>query len=267
MSAPTKKTRWTEESKLRERELIAIMSDPDSTEGELASARDELVTIHIPLVEYLARRFRDRGESEEDLRQVGMVGLIKAVDRFDPSMGNEFSTFATPTIVGEIKRYFRDHGWSVRVPRRLQEMRMKISRTSEEISQLKGRSPTVAELAEAIGVPEEQIIEGLESAQAYSTSSLDSPTSRGDGDDGLVLLGDSIGSEDSELARLEFHESLKPLLDKMDDRQRSIVVMRFFKNMTQAQIAEEVGVSQMHVSRLLASALGELREGLGEDNY
>lgn len=268
MTPPQTTTSWTEESKIREKKLIAVLQSPDTTDSEKQAARDELVTIHIPLVEYLARRFRDRGESPEDLRQVGMIGLIKAVDRYDPDRGAELSTFATPTIIGEIKRHFRDHGWSVRVPRRLQELRMKISAATEELSQTTGRPPTVNELAKYLDVSPQEIVEGLESAQAYSTSSLDSPGSGGGtSDEGTATLMDTLGDDDEALELIVNRETLRPLLDALDDRERTIIISRFFKNHTQAQIAKEVGVSQMHVSRLLTSALTQLREGLEEDAY
>lgn len=268
MNPPRRTTSWTAESKIREKELIAILSADDATKSERQAARDELVTIHMPLVEYLARRFRDRGESPEDLRQVGMIGLIKAVDRYDPDRGAELSTFATPTILGEIKRHFRDHGWSVRVPRRLQELRMRIAAATEQISQESGHPPTVNQLAERLEITPAEVLEGLESAQAYSTSSLDSPGGNGGaGEDGGSTLLDTLGSDDEALAGIENRETLRPLLDQLDDRERTIVILRFFKNRTQAQIAEEVGVSQMHVSRLLNSALAQLREGLDEDSY
>lgn len=267
MNPPQTTSSWTEESKAREKELIAVLASDSSSEAEKAAARDELVTIHIPLVEYLARRFRDRGESPDDLRQVGMIGLIKAVDRYDPDRGAELSTFATPTIVGEIKRHFRDHGWSVRVPRRLQELRMKISAATDELAQSTGRPPTVNELAEYLEITPQEVVEGLESAQAYSTSSLDSPGSGGTSDEGSATLMDTLGDEDDALDRIVNRETLRPLLDALDDRERTIIISRFFKNQTQAQIAQEVGVSQMHVSRLLNSALAQLRDGLEEDAY
>ncbi|MFZ1361999.1 MAG: RNA polymerase sigma factor SigF [Candidatus Nanopelagicales bacterium] len=268
MNPPQTTTSWTEESKVREKELIAILASDTASDSEKQAARDELVTIHIPLVEFLARRFRDRGESPEDLRQVGMIGLIKAVDRYDPDRGAELSTFATPTIVGEIKRHFRDHGWSVRVPRRLQELRMKISAATDELSQKTGRPPTVNELAEHLEITPQEVVEGLESAQAYSTSSLDSPGSGGGtSDEGNATLMDTLGDDDEAIDLIVNRETLRPLLDALDDRERTIIISRFFKNQTQAQIAKEVGVSQMHVSRLLNSALAQLREGLEEDAY
>jgi RNA polymerase sigma-B factor len=171
----------------------------------------------------------------------------------------EFSTYATPTIVGEIKRHFRDKGWAVRVPRRLQELRLSISTATAELTQQQGRSPTVAELAGHLGVGEEDVLEGLESANAYSTLSLDAPE-LGESDGPAVI--DSLGTEDEALQGVEYRESLKPLLAQLPERERTILLLRFFKGMTQSQIAERVGISQMHVSRLLARTLAQLREGL-----
>lgn len=262
----TRSTRWTDESRLREKELLAVLAANEPGTAAHVAARDELVTMHLPLVEHLARRFRDRGEPHDDLVQVGTVGLIKAVDRFDADRGVEFSTYATPTIVGEIKRHFRDRGWSIRVPRRLQELRQQISIATAELSQKSGRSPTVAELATFLDLSEDEILEGLESAQAYSTLSLDA-SAPGDDDSDSTSLTDTLGSDDEALEGVEYRESLKPLLAALTERERQIIMMRFFKNMTQAQIAEEVGVSQMHVSRLLTRALAQLRSGLMDDAY
>lgn len=264
--APKRVTRWTDESREREHALIAEMATLDKSDPRYSAVRDEIVTMHLPLVQHLARRFRDRGEMQDDLVQVGTIGLIKAVDRFDPDRGVEFSTYATPTILGEIKRHFRDRGWSIRVPRRLQEMRQQIGMATAELSQKTGRSPTIRELAEYLEVDEDDVIEGIESAQAYSTLSIDAGGGGGDDDDSSSI-SDTMGSEDEALEGVEYRESLKPLLAKLSERERQIIMMRFFKNMTQAQIAEEVGVSQMHVSRLLNKALAELREGLTDDAY
>jgi RNA polymerase sigma-B factor len=219
--------------------------------------------MHLSLVQFLARRFRDRGEPLDDLVQVGTIGLIKAVDRFDPTRGVELSTYATPTIVGEIKRHFRDKGWAVRVPRRLQELRISLARATAELTQTAGRSPTVAELAAHLGISEDDVIEGIEGAQAYSTTSLDAP--HGGGDDGEgAQLSDRLGEDDPELEVVEYRESLRPLLAALPSRERRILALRFFHGMTQRQIAAEVGISQMHVSRLLASSLETLREGLSD---
>lgn len=225
---------------------------------EYAELRNRLVRMHLPLVEHLARRFRNRGEPLDDLTQVATIGLIKSVDRFDPDRGVEFSTYATPTVVGEIKRHFRDKGWAVRVPRRLQELRLALTTATAELSQLHGRSPTVHELAEKLAISEEEVLEGLESANAYSTLSLDVP----DTDDESPAVADTLGAEDEALEGVEYRESLKPLLEDLPPREKRILLLRFFGNMTQSQIAQEVGISQMHVSRLLARTLAQLREKL-----
>ncbi len=237
--------------------FIELRGLPDGS-AEKAELRNRLVRMHLPLVEHLARRFRNRGEPLDDLTQVATIGLIKSVDRFDPERGVEFSTYATPTVVGEIKRHFRDKGWAVRVPRRLQELRLSLTTATAELSQQHGRSPTVHELAERLGISEEEVLEGLESANAYSTLSLDVP----DTDDDSPAVADTLGAEDEALEGVEYRESLKPLLEGLPPREKRILLLRFFGNMTQSQIATEVGISQMHVSRLLARTLAQLRERL-----
>ena len=223
-------------------------------------ARDSLVEAHLPLVEHLARRFRNRGEPYDDLVQVATIGLIKSVDRFDLERGVEFSTYATPTIVGEIKRHFRDKGWAVRVPRRLQELRLSLASATSELSQKQGRAPTVGELAIYLKITDEEVLEGLESANAYSTLSLDAGDSGSD--DEPMPVSETLGVEDEALVGVEYRESLKPMLEQLAPREKTILLLRFFKNMTQSEIAAEVGISQMHVSRLLARTLARLREGL-----
>ena len=215
--------------------------------------------MHLPLVQYLARRFRDRGEPLEDLVQVGTIGLIKAVDRFDPERGVEFSTYATPTIVGEIKRHFRDKGWAIRVPRRLQELRISIGPGDRgALAEVRPRRPPWPSSPRTSGISEDEVIEGLEGAQAYSTSSLDAQVG---GDDDAPMLADRLGADDPDLEGVEYRESLKPLLAALPARERRILVLRFFHGMTQSQIAEEVGISQMHVSRLLAKSLAHAARG------
>lgn len=241
--------------------LFAEIRDDGASEATRQVARDNLVRLHLPLVEHCARRFRNRGEPFEDLVQVGTIGLIKAIDRFDSDRGVEFSTYATPTVIGEIKRHFRDRGWAIRVPRRLQELRMQITTASAHLSQSLGRSPTASELAAEIGCSLEEIVEGIESGNAYATLSLDAGD---DSEDGTLTILDSIGVDDEGLEHVELRESLKPLLDQLPAREKNILMLRFFKNMTQSQIATEVGVSQMHVSRLLSRTLDHLREALAD---
>ncbi|WP_340540710.1 RNA polymerase sigma factor SigF [Nocardioides sp. GXZ039] len=249
-----------EATRQRSAELFVEFRDEQASEASRAHARDGLVHLHLPLVEHCARRFRNRGEPFEDLVQVGTIGLIKSIDRFDTERGVEFSTYATPTIIGEIKRYFRDKGWAIRVPRRLQELRMQISTATAELTQTLGRSPTARELAETIGCSVEEIVEGIESSNAYSTLSLDASDDSEDGAGSSML--DAIGIEDEGLEHVEIRESIKPLLERLEPREKKILLLRFFKNMTQSQIAEEIGVSQMHVSRLLNRTLEQLRTSL-----
>ncbi|MEV0187592.1 RNA polymerase sigma factor SigF [Kitasatospora purpeofusca] len=231
--------------------------EPGSTEHTYV--RDTLIELNLPLVRYASARFRSRNEPMEDIVQVGTIGLIKAIDRFDPERGVEFPTFAMPTVVGEIKRFFRDTSWSVRVPRRLQELRLALTKAGDELAQRLDRSPTVAELAACLGVSEEDVVEGLAVGNAYTASSLDSTPSD---EDGEGPLADRLGYEDLALEGVEYRESLKPLLAKLPPRERRIIMLRFFGNLTQSQIGEEIGISQMHVSRLLTKTLTQLREGL-----
>ncbi|AWW38734.1 MULTISPECIES: RNA polymerase sigma factor SigF [Streptomyces] len=245
------------------RSLFLRLAALDADSPERAYVRDTLIELNLPLVRYAAARFRSRNEPMEDIVQVGTIGLIKAIDRFDCERGVEFPTFAMPTVVGEIKRFFRDTSWSVRVPRRLQELRLALTKASDELSQKLDRSPTVTELATVLGVSEEDVVDGLAVGNAYTASSLDSPAPEDDGGEGS--LADRLGYEDTALEGVEYRESLKPLLAKLPPRERRIIMLRFFANMTQSQIGEEVGISQMHVSRLLTRTLAQLREGLISD--
>ena len=252
-----------EASKRRSAELFVELTAAGATRATRTAARDELVHLHLPLVEHCARRFRNRGEPFEDLVQVGTIGLLKSIDRFDLERAVEFSTYATPTIIGEIKRYFRDKGWAIRVPRRLQELRMQIGAATAELTQSLGRSPTPRELAGAIGCSVEEIIEGIESSNAYSTLSLDATD---DSEDGGGSMLDAIGVMDENLEHVEIRESLKPLLDALEPREKKILLLRFFRNKTQTEIAQEIGVSQMHVSRLLTRTLDQLRTSLEQSS-
>ena len=262
--APVVPATGIEITRLRSAALFVDFRDEGAPPASRDAARDALVHLHLPLVEHCARRFRNRGEPFEDLVQVGTIGLIKSIDRFDTDRGVEFSTYATPTIIGEIKRYFRDKGWAIRVPRRLQELRMQIGAATAELTQKLGRSPTPRELAEALECTIEEIIEGIESSNAYATLSLDA-SDNGEGGGAATML-DALGVEDVNLEHVEIRESLKPLLDRLEPREKKILLLRFFKNMTQSQIAEEIGVSQMHVSRLLTRTLAELRTSLEESS-
>jgi RNA polymerase sigma-B factor len=242
--------------------LLRCMHELPTGHPDRPIARDRAITAWLPLARHLARRFDGRGESLNDLTQIATVGLIKAVDRFDPEYGTDFASYAVPTVVGEIKRHFRDHTWDVRVPRRLQELKLDISNATATLMQTLGRSPTVADLAVHLKRTEEEILEGLEGAHAYSAVSLQ--TLVGSDQDGTEL-GDLFGTDDPELGTAELRASLRPALQTLPPREREIVVLRFFGNLTQTQIAGRVGVSQMHVSRLLAKSLKTLRGQLNQD--
>jgi RNA polymerase sigma-B factor len=222
--------------------------------------RDQLVEAHLGLARHLARRFAERGESYDDLVQVGSMALVHAVDRFDPTMGVAFSTFATRTILGELKRHFRDRAWSVRAPRRVQELYVRLGTSISHLSQELGRSPTIAELADDADATEEGVLEALEAGQAYRAASLDAPMPGSDDE----TLGDRVGGDDDAYADAERRAHLGPLLQRLPERERRIVAMRFVGGMTQSEIAARVGVSQMHVSRLLARSLSRLRAQLTE---
>jgi RNA polymerase sigma-B factor len=246
-------------SKDEVRSLFTAYKEAGS-ESERDEYREKLVDQHIGLVEFLARRFRNRGEPLEDLVQVGTIGLLKAIERFDLDREVEFSTYATPTIVGELKRHFRDKGWAVRVPRRLQELHLEITKVVSFLGQEIGRSPTVAEIAEAASLTEEEVLEGLEIAQAYNFTSLDAPLDSEDG--GTTSFADQLGQEDEHLENLEYRASLAPEMAKLPEREQRILYLRFFKGQTQSEIASKLGISQMHVSRLLNRTLAQLREAL-----
>jgi RNA polymerase sigma-B factor len=239
-------------------ELATLQKDDPRRER----LREILVEEHLPLVRHFARRFSNRGEPFDDLLQVGTLGLIAAIDRFDPSRGVEFLSFAVPTITGEIKRHFRDQGWSVRVPRRLQELHLALNSAVGELAQKNGRAPTPSELAEHLGIPRAEVLEGLAVANAYRSSSLDERLS---GEEDSPTLAATLGEEDAALEGVEYRESLQPLLATIPARERRILILRFFGNMTQSQIAADIGISQMHVSRLLSQTLAKLREGLLKD--
>ena len=227
-------------------------------------ARQRLIEQYLPLVRSLARRYSYRGEQLEDLVQVGCIGLIKAIDRFDVDRGVELTTYATPNIIGEIKRHFRDKGWAVRVPRGLQELNVRLSRLMEELTVQYERSPTIAELAKAADVEEEAVLEALETGQAYATLSLSAPSGGGDDGDDLDPL-ESLGEIEKEYEVSEDRALLAPGWKVLDDRERRILELRFFEGLTQSQIAQQVGISQMHVSRLIRRSLEKIREEIAVD--
>jgi RNA polymerase sigma-B factor len=218
--------------------------------------RDELVAAHLGLAEYLARRFANRGEPLDDLVQVASLGLFKAVGRFDPTREVEFSTYATHTIVGELKRHFRDKGWAIRAPRRMQELYLRLGKVIGSLGQELGRSPTIAELAAEVEVSEEEVLEALEAGAAYRFASLDAPTG---GDNEGETLASRLGEEDPRLANAERRATLSPLLAQLPPREQTILQLRFFEGLTQSEIAKQLGISQMHVSRLLARSVAQLR--------
>ncbi|MET7422001.1 SigB/SigF/SigG family RNA polymerase sigma factor [Dactylosporangium sp. NPDC005555] len=262
--APAAGTHRTRETDAQAKALLSLLGDlPAGADRDRVRAR--LIELYIPLAEYLARRFRNRGEQFDDLVQVANLGLIKSVDGFDPTRGAAFTSYAIPMIVGELKRHFRDKGWDVRVPRRLQELRLEISKVSGDLAQDLGRSPTVADLAKKLGASEEDVIEGLDCGQAYRALSLDAPVGDGGDGGGATGLGDLLGGDDPDMANVENREALRPLLAKLPAREQKIIAMRFHGNLTQSQIAAELGISQMHVSRLLAGALRTLRASLTRD--
>jgi RNA polymerase sigma-B factor len=242
--------------------LFAELATLEKDDPRRERLREILVEEHLPLVRHFARRFSNRGEPFDDLLQVGTLGLIAAIDRFDPTRGVEFLSFAVPTITGEIKRHFRDQGWSVRVPRRLQELHLSLNAAVSELSQKNGHAPTPSELAEHLGIPRAEVLEGLAVANAYRSSSLDERLS---GEEDSPTLAATLGEEDAALEGVEYRESLQPLLATIPARERRILILRFFGNMTQSQIAADIGISQMHVSRLLSQTLAKLREGLLKD--
>jgi RNA polymerase sigma-B factor len=239
--------------------LAAAASLPEDA-PERADLRRQAIEDNIGFAQRLARRFRDRGEPVDDLTQVAMIGLVNAVDGYDPERGCEFAGYATPTIVGEIRRYFRDKGWRIKVPRRLQELRLQVNRARVELSQSMSASPTVADLARYLDVSEEDVVEAIEVARLYHPLSLSAPA----GPDSDLGVADPIGDLDPGMEAVENRESVKPLLASLPERERRILTMRFFHDMTQSQIAAEIGISQMHVSRLLTSTLAKLREALVE---
>lgn len=243
-------------------DLLTTMVSLPAHHPSREKVRDQVIESWLPLAQHLANRFAGRGEPIEDLVQTATVGLIKAVDKFDPGRGVEFAAYAIPTVIGEIKRHFRDRTWDIRVPRRLQELRLSISEATSTLLQTLGRSPTVTDIAAHIGISEEEVLEGLEGARAYNAVSLSMPTSDGDR---ATELGDMLGSEDGEFELAELRVALGPALAALDQREQKILTLRFYGNMTQSQIADQIGVSQMHVSRLLARALAKLRGHLGED--
>lgn len=221
--------------------------------------RERLILELLPIAEHIAVRFSGRGQPREDLIQVARIGLMKAVDRFDPAQGGEFLPYAVPTVMGEVRRFFRDTGWAVHVPRGMQELRTRLTRATTELTQTLGRAPTPSELAGHLDVDVDTVRDGLLAANSYQTSSLDRSVNDGEGS---LPLSDVMGELDSRFEHIEDRHTVVPLLQRLPERERTIVTMRFFDGMTQSQIAERIGISQMHVSRLLAKILQDLRGSL-----
>lgn len=254
----------THEARTLSVSLFRRLAELEEGSAEYSYVRNTLVELNVSLVKYAARRFRGRSEPMEDIVQVGTVGLIKAINRFDPERGVEFTSFAIPTITGEIKRFFRDTSWAVKVPRRLQELRLDTAKAHDALEQSLGREPTDDELAGELHVSPEELAEGRKAACAYSARSLDAPaqedTERESGSE-----RPSLGEEEPAYDRIECLESLKPMLAGLPERERTLLSLRFGQELTQSEIGDRLGLSQMHVSRLLARTLAQLRDGLLTD--
>ncbi len=242
--------------------LLAAMAAAPAGHPSRPALRRRAIEAWLPLARHLAQRYAGRGEPTDDLIQTATVGLIKAVDRFDPGFGVDFAGFAIPTIVGEIKRHFRDRTWTIRVPRRLQELRLAITAANAILTHTLGRLPTVPDIAAHLDITEEDVLEGMEGARAYSATSLSTPV----GTENDTELGDTLGGEDHGFELTELRLALGPAMAALNERERTILTMRFYGNLTQQQIAEQVGISQMHVSRLITKALLKLRHQLGVDS-
>ncbi|WP_027501447.1 SigB/SigF/SigG family RNA polymerase sigma factor [Rhodococcus sp. UNC363MFTsu5.1] len=237
--------------------LAAMASDDPSG----TAMREAIVARCLPLAEHIARRFDGRGEPHDDLVQVARLGLVNAVNRFDVTRGSEFVSFAVPTIMGEVRRHFRDTGWTMQVPRRTKELHIEIGKATNTLSQQLGRAPTPSELAAELCVDRTEINEALLAGQAYQTTSVDAPAA--DRPDGHTLA-DTIGDLDAAFEDIDNRETLRPLIAALPERERTVLLLRFFGNLTQTQIAKRVGVSQMHVSRILTRTLASLRSAIDE---
>jgi RNA polymerase sigma-B factor len=244
--------------------FFARLAELEEGTQEYQDVRNTLIELNLALVKFAATRFRARSDQMEDIVQVGTIGLIKAIDRFELSREVEFASFAMPCIIGEIKRFFRDTSWDVHVPRRLQELRIELAKATEVLFQRLDRSPTTAELAAHLGREEEDVIEGVVAANAYTASSLDAPLDSGS-DEGGESLGDVMGEPDGDMEIVENVQALKPLVAQLGERDRTILRLRFGEEMTQAEIGARLGVSQMHVSRLLSRITARLRAGVLAD--
>ena len=238
--------------------MFRALAELDEDSAKFQRQRDRIVERCLPLADHIARRFDGRGEPRDDLVQVARVGLVNAVIRFDVTAGSDFVSFAVPTIMGEVRRHFRDNSWSVKVPRRLKELHLRLGSATADLSQRLGRAPTASELAAELEMDRDEVIEGLVAGSSYNTLSIDSGGS-GNNED-APAIADTLGDVDTSLDQIENREALRPLLEGLPERERTVLVLRFFESMTQTQIAERVGISQMHVSRLLAKSLARLRD-------
>jgi RNA polymerase sigma-B factor len=242
-------------------DMFRELAEYDADSADFRNRKDKIVERCLPLADHIARRFEGRGEQRDDLVQVARVGLVNAVTRFDVETGSDFVSFAVPTIMGEVRRHFRDNSWSVKVPRRLKELHLRLGVATAELSQRLGRAPTASELATELELSREEVVEGLVAGSSYNTLSIDGGGGGSDEDDARSIA-DTLGDVDTRMDRIEDREALRPLLEALPERERTVLVLRFFESMTQTQIADRVGISQMHVSRLLAKSLGRLRDQL-----
>ncbi|WP_024441545.1 MULTISPECIES: RNA polymerase sigma factor SigF [unclassified Mycobacterium] len=241
-------------------DMFRELAQYDADSPDFRNRKDKIVERCLPLADHIARRFEGRGELRDDLVQVARVGLVNAVTRFDVETGSDFVSFAVPTIMGEVRRHFRDNSWSVKVPRRLKELHLRLGVATAELSQRLGRAPTPSELAGELELSRDEVVEGLVAGSSYNTLSIDGGGSSDEDD--VRSIADTLGDVDARMDRIEDREALRPLLDALPERERTVLVLRFFESMTQTQIAERVGISQMHVSRLLAKSLAKLRDQL-----
>jgi RNA polymerase sigma-B factor len=242
--------------------MFTQLSQSPAESREYGHLRESIVALCLPLAERIARRFSGRGEDHDDLVQVARLGLTNALNRFDPEKGSSFIAFAIPTMTGEIRRHFRDHGWAVHVPRRVRDQRAQIATATAELTQQLRRSPTPTEVADALYMDRDEVVENLIAAEAYSARSLDTPLPGAEGKTRLLI--DHIGDGDRGFDRIVNREALKPLLAKLSERDRAVLYLRFFALKTQSQIGRELGISQMHVSRILDKTLRALRERMQE---
>lgn len=241
-------------------ETLRRLRGLDDGSRQARRLRQQVIRRCLPLAEHIARRFQGRGEPVDDLEQIARLGLVHAIDRYDATKGNSFVAFAVPTIMGEVRKYFRDSGWSVHVPRRAKEMQLAIGESVERLSQDLGRSPSAREIARDLDVPYDHVVSGLIARDAYQPSSIDAAVSESEG----IRLGDKLGAEDPALENAEGYVAVKPHLEALPERERTILYLRFFGGMTQTQIATRVGISQMHVSRILSRTLARLRREVAD---